>query len=179
MPDNYQLKLFEEEQKTYNPQIINNSVVDFPKPMERSGVNRYILTVASMADEMSPWSVIPHSRDRQLRRFWSTEPMMASAVYASTARVSSFEWEIVAADPTARKPKNTIGAVTTMLQNSDFGHGWVNLITKTLEDIYTQDNGSFWQLIRAENRPDSPVLNIVHLDAQKCERTGNFKYPVV
>jgi hypothetical protein len=165
--------------KEYDPKIVDRSVIDFPKPMERSGVNRYILSVASMADEMLPWSVTPHARDRQLRKFWPSEPMMASAVYASTARVSSFEWEIIPADPTVRKPKNTIRAVTNMLQNSDFGDGWVNLLNKTLQDIYTQDNGGFWHLVRAEDRPDSPVLNIVHLDSAKCERTGNFKVPVV
>ena len=179
MPDEHQLTLWQEEKKQYDPDIVNASVVDFPKPKERSGVNRYIMTIASMADDITPWSITPFSRDRQLKRFWSTEPMMASAVYASTARVSSFQWELVPADPTSRKPKNTINAVTNMLMRSDYGRGWISLITKTLEDIYTQDNGGFWLLIRAEDRPDSPVLNIAPLDSSKCERTGNFKVPVV
>lgn len=172
---NQQLPMF----KNYDEEVVSNSVIDFPKPMERSGVNRYILTVASMADDMNPWSVYPHARDKQLRQFWPTEPMMASAVYASTARMSSFEWEIVAADPTVRKPKNTINAVTRMLQGSEIGAGWVTLITRTLQDLYTQDNGGFWNLVRTSDSPDAPVINIVHLDAAKCERTGNYKYPVV
>jgi hypothetical protein len=45
--------------------------------------------------------------------------------------------------------------------------------------LFSQDNGAFVELIRAKDRPDSPVLAIGHLDSSKCERTGNPMMPVV
>jgi hypothetical protein len=44
----------------------------------------------------------------------------------------------------------------------------------------TQDNGAFWELIRLDNNnPLSPVINIAHLDAGQCQRTGDPEYPVI
>jgi hypothetical protein len=177
MPDNDYVQI--ETVKQINPDIVKNSVVDFPKPKERGGFGKYVLYIANTADDITSWSTTPANRDKQLRDFWPTEPMVASAIYAATSRISAFEWEIVATDPNGPRPKNTIRAVTRMLANAEYGNGWFELLFKTLIDIYTQDNGAFWQLIRTEDRPDSPVINITHLDSARCERTGNQELPVL
>lgn len=173
MGDNVQLTL-----KDFNPKVIDRSVVDDPDRL--SGfVHPTILTIAQMADEITPWSVTPQARDMQLRDFWKKESMLASTVYAAVARTSAFKWEVTASNPDKDKPERTIRVVTDMLTQSNRGKGWIDFFSKVLLDVFTQDNGAFIELIRAQDRPDSPVINLNHLDSAKCARTGDPRYPVI
>lgn len=167
--------------EVYDPVIERRTVVDTPNIQEgeRPSLHPYIIQIASMADDIPQWGVDPITRDRKLREFWVTEPLLASAVYGVAIRNASFAWEVVGADPTKPNPKNTVTRVSEILRRSNRGKGWQDLMLKTCVDLYSQDNGAFWQLIRKNNRPDSPVLNIVHLDSAKCLRTGDPKYPVI
>lgn len=159
--------------------VYQRSVIDRPKYTERGGLHNVILFVAEAADEMPPWSVNPRARDKSLREFWPKESFLASTVYGAAARASAFEWEIVASDPDKPEPVQTIKAVTDMLQNSDGGEGWESLMMKTLIDLYTTDNGSFWELVRAKDDPSSPVIHIFPLDSVRCLRTGDPQVPVI
>jgi hypothetical protein len=46
------------------------------------------------------------------------------------------------------------------------------------QDLLTQDNGAFIEVIRSGARETDPVISIAHLDAQQCRRTGNPEQPV-
>lgn len=157
------------------------SPVDTPSVDENYSPHAHpiVITMAAQAQSVTPWGVSPRVRDKELRAFWVSEPWLASVVYSVSIRNASFAWEVVGADPSKPPPRNTIRLVERILNNSNRGKGWINLITKTCNDLYTQDNGAFWYLARAENKPGAPVMNILHLDAGQCMRTGDPRYPVI
>lgn len=140
------------------------------------------LAFASAADQITPWGLTA-ARDRQLREFWPTESYLAGAVTTVSFRNAGFDWEI-------HGSSNRVNdAVTDMLKRAIAGDkvGWSEFVKKFSEDLYTQDNGAFIELIRdpgmdANSRFKgalAPVIGIAHLDAGKCTRTGNVETPVL
>jgi hypothetical protein len=168
-------------EKQVDPRVDQKTIVDFPSVQERvsPGSEFGLFSIAQQADEVIGWGANVKGRDKQLRKFLTTEPMLTSAVYSVSIRNASFEWTVEGSDPRKPIPKNTIAAVTRILQNSDRGNGWHNLILKTCIDLYSQDNAAFWEIIRTTNAPDAPVINIAHLDSERCVRTGNPQFPVI
>lgn len=162
-------------------EAVARSVVDFPSESDgdRPRVNMIVFNIANAADAIPAWGVDLKARDRELRAFWKTEPILASAVYSVATRIAVLEWHIVNADPTKPKQKNTIRAVERMLNMADRGNGWQVFLMKVLTDVFTQDNGAFIEIIRRENKEDSPVIGIAHLDSWRCTRTGDPKVPVI
>lgn len=155
------------------------SVVDRPNPEEnRQPAFNPLMILTTMADKVVPWGVDVATRDRQLRDFYPTEPVLLSAIYSVAARDSSFAWEIVPANP-RDDSRYTRMAVTRMLENIGLGIGWTRFMFKTCISLYTQDNAVIWELLRREDRPDSPVINIDLLDPGRCTRTGNLDVPVI
>jgi hypothetical protein len=65
------------------------------------------------------------------------------------------------------------------LENSDQGLGWLDLMMKTSIDLYTQDNGAFWEIVRSTDSPSGAFLGVNHLDAARCTHTGNREAPVI
>ncbi len=130
-----------------------------------------VLSLASVADSFTPWGLAPKQRDRELRAFWPTEPVLASALYSIAIRNAAFSWTI-------EGPERTVAAVQDMLQTADFGKGWRHFITKIGTDLFTQDNGAFMEVIRAADSPTAPVVGIAHLDAMRCTRTADPDFPV-
>lgn len=168
------------EVKQFNPeQIIQSQIVDMPDAKEERGPYAPIIfQIANQADEMTVWGKGVKRRDLELRSFFPTEPMLASAVYSMAAKLSTVEWEIVGSNPTKPKPRNTINKVNNMLHQAG-GIGWQRTMMKVLIDLYTQDNGAFIEIIRAEDSPTSPVIGIQHLDAGRCWRLGDPETPVM
>lgn len=167
------------DEKKLIPQVEQRTIVETPDA--REGINPtapLMFMVSSVADNMTPWGTLIKKRDRELREFAVSEPVLSSALYSTSVRNASFEWEIVPADPEAPKPTNTMRAVERMLKSSNRGKGWKSLMLGTSTDIYNVDNGAFWEIIRAEDSPSSPVLNIAHLDSDRCYRTGDPEMPV-
>lgn len=166
--------------KNYDPQIERRSVVESPSFAEgQSPTNRILFQFAQIADIISPWGVNVYQRDLQLREFWVTEPILASAVYSTSIRNASFEWVVENSDMALPPHRNTIAAVTKMLNNAERGLGWQDFIVRLCIDYYTQDNGAFIEIIRREDNPTSPVINLATLDAGRCQRTGNPEIPVI
>lgn len=130
-----------------------------------------VLSLASVADSFIPWGTAPKRRDRQLREFWPTEPILASALYNIVIRNAAFSWTI-------EGPERTVAAVQDMLQTADFGKGWRHFITKIGTDLFSQDNGAFIEIIRAADSATAPVVGIAHLDAMRCTRTADPDFPV-
>ena len=169
------------EAKQFEPKLERTSVVDTPKVAERDSPHAHpiILQVAARSQTITPWGLDFKARDKELSSFWKSESWLASVVYSVTIRNASFAWEIKGADPSKPRPNNTINRVTRILEQSNRGKGWQNLITKTCIDLYSRDNGAFWHIIRKGRGPNAPVINISHLDSLRCTRTGDPKYPVI
>src|SRR3990170_3758640 len=146
------------------------SVQTFPSQDGQAG--HFLISLASMSDAFSPWGVQPALRDEQLRRFWPTEPWVASAVSSLAARNGAFSW-------TLEGPTRTCNAIQDRLHASNFGRGWINLIHQISVDLMTQDNGAFVEIIREGDSPTAPFIGLAHLDASRVTRTGNLEYPYV
>ena len=161
------------------------SVQEFPSVQTGTGLEGMVFTwnLASAADLVLPWGKNVRRRDQQLRDFWPTEPYLAGAVPNVSFRNASYDWTIRGSADAVNQ------AVTEMLLAAIAGDafGWTPFIKKFSEDLYTQDNGAFIELIRDPGldanskftNERAPVLGIAHLDSNQCQRTGNPEYPVV
>lgn len=124
------------EEKELLPELFENSVVESPPNNRTPRIGPLILQLATTADSITPWGKDPVKRDRELREFWHTESLLASAVYGVSIRNASFAWHIEGTDKTKPRPKNTINKVTEIIQRSNRGKGWYDLILKTCIDLY-------------------------------------------
>jgi hypothetical protein len=136
------------------------------------GMWQLFASFAMAADGMTPWGQNPIKRDQELRAFYKSEPWLVSTVSSLAARNGAFSW-------TLEGPPRTSGQWQDRLHESNFGKGWVHLMQQVSIDLMTQDNGAFVEIIRQGESPLSPVLGLAHLDAGRCQRTGNLEYPVV
>lgn len=161
---------------------LRESVQKFPEPSNMTGNLTIVMDLASAADVVPPWGrVVP--RDIKLRQFWPTETMLAGTVPEMALKNASYAWEI------QHSSNAVVTAVTDMLEaaisRSEFG--WLPYCQTLFQDLYTQDNGCFSELIREEGQDANsrfkaeraPVLGIAHLDAGVCQRTGNPEFPVI
>lgn len=159
----------------------SRTVVKYPKKSELSSVvsttasDVFTLQIASFSETVPKWGVgSPRLRDKALRDFWKSEDLLSGAVYSVCTRNAALEWEIKA-------PPETKIAVTNMLNNAIAGthYGWIPFIQAFSQDLYTQDNGAFIEIIRQEDKFDSPVIGIANLDSARCVRTGKPDIPVI
>lgn len=171
----------------YPQQAIAESVQIQNKPEESLSpgfVGYLTLMLSSVADNMPAWGVNVQLRDQELRRFWPTESFMAGAVASIGMRDAGYDWEVHHSSTKVEQ------ATTDMLKAAISGKntvGWVPYMMRESQDLNTQDNGGFTELIRDPSMdatsifkgPMAPVIGIAHLDADRCSRTGNAEYPVV
>ncbi len=151
--------------------MVTKSVQRQPK-YEETPRSSYVITLASIADDITPWGQNPHYRDVQLRNFWHTEPYLASAIYDIIIRNASFNWVLDG-------PPRTVQTCQDMLHEADLGKGWLEFIIKFSTDFFTTDNGGFIEVIRDGESWNAPVVGIAHLDSGRCRRTGVPEWPVV
>ncbi len=143
-----------------------------PLNYEQAPYAPLVFQLASVADDISPWGEQQVLRDQQLRSFWPTESLLASAIYSIVARNAAFSW-------TLEGPPRTVTAVQDRLHMADEGRGWQQFVMKITTDLLTQDNGAFIEVIRSGPGEGDPVVGIAHLDAGRCRRTGVPEFPVV
>jgi len=106
-------------------EIVESSVQQKPTHKETSVVLRFLtLYNREMPDWWSP------QRDAFFRDFWTDEPILASAIYSIAARNAAFGWDL------SGLSEDVLWA-QQLLQGSDFGGGWQQLITKTTTDLLT------------------------------------------
>lgn len=161
-------------------EALQQSVQTYPEPGAATGSIMITMSFASAADNIPQWGlVVP--RDRDLRRFWPTETLLAGTLAEMALKQASYSWEIT------HTSDAVVGAVTDML-NAAMGRnqfGWITFIKTVMQDLYSQDNGCFIELIRDPTLSPrfraerAPVLGIAHLDAGQCTRTGNPEFPVL
>lgn len=132
----------------------------------------FVLSLASYGDGMPEWGSNPTYRDYVLRKFWPTEPWLSATISSLAARNAAFSW-------TLEGPPRTCARIQETLHLSEMGAGWIPLIQKVSEDLLTQDNGAFIEIIRDGEGPNGALLGLSQLDAGQCVRTGNIEYPVL
>lgn len=153
--------------------IIVEPSKDFSTPLGiSSSIGGLTISVASAADTIMPWGANPRMRDAQLRAFWPTESMFASALFTTVAQYVAFGWSLSG-------PPRTVQLSQRVLNNVQGGAGWSALMTPFLIDMFTQDNGAFMEIVRTDDRPDAPCISLNHLDSYRCLRTGRHETPVV
>jgi len=146
------------------PPVNNGSVIVHPSD---TGIvpSEFIINLAQTSDEFLPWGA--PGRDRQLREFWPTEPVLAGALFTTIAKYVAFGYQFTG-------PESTIKRVQEVFASANNGAGFEDFETKLLLDAFTQDNAAWIELIRIDrNDPASPVISLNNLDSARCFRTGN------
>jgi hypothetical protein len=140
------------------------------------------LLIMAVAGEQMPrwWS---QSRDTALRNFWKMVDTLAGAIYVMESKMSTIPVHVEARDKTISAHVKQADLFTyKLLDGSEFGKGWGAYYEPTIEDLVTQDNGCFSEVI-GDGPVDGPIegapLSIAHLDASRCTRTGQVEFPVV
>lgn len=141
-----------------------------------------VLLVLSRAGLLIPawWS---RSRDMELRRFWKKVDHLAGAIYTFESRLSTIPFKILPRDASVRAHWKLAGEFEElMLQESEFGEGWNAFYEPWVEDLISQDNGAFGEVI-GPGDPAGPIVGmpsgLAHLDSGRCTRTGNPEWPVL
>jgi len=122
-------------------------------------------------------------RDRELRKFWKRCDHLAGAVYTMEARMQAITKKVVPVNPHIREHQIQAERYTEILdQTPEFGEGWHAFYGKFIEEILTQDNGVFVEVI-GDGPSDGPIMgtpySIAILDSSHCQRTGNIDFPVI
>lgn len=131
-----------------------------------------VFYLAGVADDIPVWGTNVRGRDRALREFYKSESMLSGTVYGTAARYASFKYVLSG-------PARQVAIMQRILHNSEHGQGWQKLMMKAVKDELSQDNAGFIEAIRVEDSWKSPVIQLNHLDAGRCQRTGNWETPVV
>lgn len=153
------------------PGLAQMDIPGFPNIQSLS----YLASISGAAERIPAWSIYPAERDAKLREFWKTESIFAGAVYSIVAKMKSLprKWE---------GPSRSVKAIEDLFSQADFGNGHMTLVAKTVQDLLTQDNGFFWELV-GKGSPNGPLLGppteVNYLDPARCYRTFDPTYPVL
>lgn len=139
--------------------------------LEKASYSPLLLYLAGRGDDVAAWWT--PQRDKDLDMFWKSEALLAGAVYSIAAKVASLPWSL-------KGPERQVRRYQQMFVESEMGNGWVTLIYKFVEDLLTQDNGGFIEILRGPDEDENtPAAGLAHLDAARCIRTSDPVYPVV
>jgi hypothetical protein len=130
---------------------------------------------------MSPWWS-PY-RDVQLRGFWKGVDHLSGALYSMTSKMSAIPIRVIPKDKSNKEHVLQAQVLTDVIVGSaQFGKGWVTFNSKMVEELLTQDNGFFAEIIGFGPK-DGPIIgtpvSVSHLDSANCTRTGHPIYPVI
>lgn len=128
-----------------------------------------------------PWWSI--GRDRELRQFWKSSDHLSGTLYTMESRMTAIPFKVIPRGQLDRDiVKESIMMTDLLYSSPDFGDGWIASYGKWVEDLLSQDNGAFFEVIGAGPK-DGPIvgqaLTIAHLDSGRCTRTGNANFPVI
>lgn len=163
--------------KALDLKALGDSVIALP-PVTQSqtpvaaGPASFVLWIGQMADGFIPWGTSPKARDQQLRNFFPTENLLASALATVCARNAALSWKVSGDDKPAE-------AGQQMLNNVNNGAGWEDFIVRLSMDLYTTDTGAFVEFVRDGDSEDSPVVTLNNLDSLRCYPTGDPSFPVI
>lgn len=156
--------------------------IPFEQPStERNGIDVAVLHWLGAAGQLAPpyWSP---ARDIWLRTFYIKVDYLKIAVSTFVEKVLAIPLSITARDHSVKAhvalAEELAGAIN---RNSGFLKGFKNELAKFITAYLTQDNGAFL-LIMGRGKADGPIVGpvsgVMHLDSQRCTRTGNPEFPV-
>src|SRR3990167_2702634 len=122
-------------------------------------------------------------RDTELRKFWKSGDHLSGAIYTMESKMTAIPRKVIARDNSIREHVQQAEFITKIINEaSQFGEGWEAFFAPWLEDLLTQDNGGFAEII-GDGPKDGPIIgspiSLAHLDSYRCQRTGNAEFPVV
>jgi len=166
-----------EAQKGFDERTARRSVIEPRTPEEGHFAPGYdlgnlVLWVGQQADEIEAWGRNVKRRDRQLREFIPTENVVAAALGTVVARNAAFDFSV-------KGPPRTAARVHDILENANNGKGWIDFIAKLSYDLYSQDSGAFFEILREGDSETAPLIGVNHLDASRCWHTGIPQEPVL
>jgi hypothetical protein len=167
MPDTALLNM---QQKTFE-QSVND------EPYDASPLS-WLVSVGGL---LPPWW--SYSRDIALRQFTAKSDHLLGMIYAMTAKVATIPFAVLARDKTiARHVDQALERTDNLVNDSDYLRGWHTFIVKFMFDHYSQDNGSFAQVVGG-GPADGPLIGwpfgLLHMDAARMQRTSNPEYPCI
>lgn len=160
-----------------------------------------VLYMANAGELISPWW--SRQRDIELDIFAKSSDHVTSATSLLISKIVSLPVHVVPRDPSVRTHIAQADEFTIRLcEESDFGAGWVDTMSKWLVDLWYSDNGGFLEIIgesgkvgakaisrmSAKARRESGVIagpivgmpsGIAHLDSHRAQRTGDPEFPVL
>lgn len=134
--------------------------------------------------DIAPWW--SRQRDSDLRAFVQTEgnDILQSCIGSMVKKFKSMSWVLEgpeAKDKLDPEP-GTVDYHQRVLSQAEFGEGWGELLTKSLQDYFSQDQGSYWELT-GPGDPSGPLQScptgVECLDAQYVQPTGDPAYPIL
>ena len=141
-----------------------------------------VFLMMAVAGQLLPpwWS---RARDLALRNFWKKVDTLAGAEYVMQSKISTIPIHVEARDKTiASHVKQAEQFTEILLNGTEYGNGWGAFIEPSIEDLTTQDNGMFAEVV-GMGKPDGPIegmpLTLTHLDSYRCQRTGDPEFPVI
>lgn len=149
---------------------------------EDNALRQNVVLILSRAGQLiSPWW--SRARDTELRRFWKQVDHLSGAVYTFESRLSTIPFKIIPKDATVRAHWKLAAEFQNLLENeAEFGEGWNAFYEPWVEDLITQDNGCFAEIVGpgdVEGPIEGMPTGIAHLDSGQCTRTGNVEFPVL
>lgn len=145
------------------------------------GLVPLLFYMGKVNDLIAPWWSA--RRDYQLGQFWKASDHLSGAVYAMSSKMTTIPVRVVARDVSIKSHVQVAEQYTELLlKSTQFGEGWMTFFGRCVEDLITQDNGMFIEII-GPGAKDGPIegmaISMANLDAARCVRTGNPLYPVV
>ncbi|NPU89990.1 MAG: hypothetical protein HPY87_08960 [Fervidobacterium sp.] len=160
--------------------IIDNTVQENVRAENEFGLS-FITFLSKAADIVAPWW--SPRRDKELREFYRSVDHLCGAVFTTTTKISSIPFKIVPNDFSIKSHVRIADQYTKFLYDvAQFGDGWINFISRVVEDLYCQDNGAFIEIIGEGDKSQEiqgMPLSVAHLDSAHCIRTGDPIYPVI
>lgn len=168
------------ETKSINLEAQLDETIQSQVTSEHSGVSIHNFLMRS-GELVSPWWST--QRDFDLRRFVMQSDHFLGAIYKVTTKLQSIKPVILPRDPTVKAHIAAAERFNSLLiEGSEFNEGWPVFFSKYLWDLFTQDNGTFTEIIGdgpADGPIQGPALGLASLDSARCQRTNNVEFPVI
>jgi hypothetical protein len=164
--------------------VVSQSVQSEPKspPSTGGGATMNLLWLLGQANGIVSqwWS---RQRDNDLRKFVTDSDHVSGAMYAMISKMTTIPFRVIPRDKSIISHAKISENFTDMIINgAQFGEGWMSFYSRWLNDLLSQDNGAFAEIIGFGDKGgqiQGPPIGIAHLDSSRCTRTGNAEYPVV
>lgn len=141
------------------------------------------------AGELAPswWS---KARDKYLTKFWKKSNHLSLVIYNAQSKLAGIPFVIEADDPSVTSHVAMAEMITKTLSiGSEYAQGISTALERFYEDLLTQDNGAFLEVLEYRKDPidqrdlSEPIrgtpIAVRHLDSFRCTRTSNPDYPVM